>query len=362
LTARTATVRAHGHPMLRSAHAKTFELTAETAVGPRATCVVGVGATIPDELSWLRGEVRLTLRAGGQTASGTATVNPGHEVSKRLVIRRSESADADTFAVRSTLTAADLPRAMVDALASPDAEVELTVAEAEPAPPLVILGEASGGRLAALAGAADPVNPARPPEIWIGRIFRAPANSGAWTGSHARVWLSEAYAHNARFIVDRDPCSPLAALLSAGLASAPYVWLGRLDRAALKDRATRAAWLESAAPAVAVLAPADAADVVGAVANADPQRQVAMPDGRLDLGSGMVWRAATSAVDTPWPAHDAPIVVAPIAEAGTVNVAALTQALRTAGVPARTVAEALGPLGWDRRAIYRMLGPGGDAA
>ena len=40
----TLTIRARGHAAITATHDKTLELSADNDIGPRATCVIGVGA------------------------------------------------------------------------------------------------------------------------------------------------------------------------------------------------------------------------------------------------------------------------------------------------------------------------------
>ncbi|NEC03933.1 DUF371 domain-containing protein, partial [Streptomyces sp. SID7909] len=133
-------IHARGHGHVRATHAKTLEFTGEREITPRATCVVGVAAAFDQEgLALLRGPVAVRLAAGPHVATGTAVVNPHHEVTDRLVLRRSDHASPDTFAFRSTLVASDLDPDFVAALGDPATEVTLTLTESGPRRPLVLV-------------------------------------------------------------------------------------------------------------------------------------------------------------------------------------------------------------------------------
>lgn len=359
-------VRARGHREIRATHGKTLELTGEAEISGRATCVVGVAAELePGDVGLLRGAVSITLAAGGRSASGTAVINPDHGVRDRLVIRRSEWADADTLAVASTLTADDIDADLAALLADPDTEVTLTLAETEPVPPLVLLTGAGrlGGRLGVLAAAAratvDLGRPgrgaipldalvdgatvvARLPEPW------QPVTAGA------RAWFSAAEARGARFAGD-DVAWPAPILAAAGLPPVPVIWLGKAGRREVRDPAV--ADLLGAAPVpVALAVPvADAAATLALVAGAKPDHRIAVGDNTADVGVAVGWLAASEAAAAiaSRTAATVPVVVPPRpGETRRVDVAAAVRALAAAGVAPRTLSEALAPLGISRRQIY----------
>jgi hypothetical protein len=122
-------VIAGGHPAIRASHAKTLELTAETGITARASCVVGVAARLPAQP--VAGPIRLTLSVAGESVSWRAIGNSGWwPASGSAVIRRSGRRLPDTFATDTELAAADLPRSLAGALAAPDAVVTLQVERA----------------------------------------------------------------------------------------------------------------------------------------------------------------------------------------------------------------------------------------
>lgn len=372
---RRVVLHARGHANIRATHAKTLEFTADPAIGPRATCVAGVGLALdPASVAALRGPVRLTVEAGDLRASGTAVINPGHQLSDRLVVRRAATGGPETLAVLSTLVASDLDAALVAALARPDGDVRLTVEEDAARRPLLLVRAAGDpaptGRLGAVWEQADlrvrldrPPLPA--PEFDGGDIVAVLATGTDQLDAPAgpvRDWLSAAAAGGARFrVVNRDAL--LDVLLAAGLPGAPVRWLGRADRRTARERLVE----PFDVPTVLAVAPADAAAVLGRLADADPARPVAVESDALDLGVAVDWTTAAGAVDTVARHPGVPLVVVAARAAGPVgDLLAVARALVDAGVPARTVGGALDAFGLDRRALYAALGrrdpPGADGA
>ncbi len=358
-------LHARGHANIRATHAKTLEFTAEPAIGPRATCVAGVGLALdPASVAALRGPVRLTVEAGDLRASGTAVINPGHQVSDRLVIRRAATGGPETFAVLSTLVASDLDAALVGALARPDSEVRLIVEEDAGRRPLVLVrfadDPAPTGRLGAIWEQANlrvrlDRPPAHAPDLDGGDIVAVLATGvdqfDAPTGP-ARAWLAGAAAAGARFrALDRNVL--LDVLLAAGLPGAPVRWLGRVDRRAARDRLVRPIDV----PTVLAVAPADAVAALGPLADTDPAHPVAVETAALDLGIAVDWTTATDAVDAVARHPGVPLVVVAARPGGPAgDLIAVARALVEAGVPARTVSGALDAFGLDRRALYAALG------
>lgn len=369
---RRVVVRARGHPLIRATHGKTLEFTREAVVTERATCVVGVEARFdPDSLGLLRGRVRLTVRAGGQEVSGEAVVNPAHRVSERLVVRRSLFTDPDTLAVGATLTAAELPAEMVAVLADAEAEVTLSVAEVEPAEPLVLVGRDG-----------SPVPAGRVGLLWRNADHAVSLGSGAVPDAGALLeddgvvvavtvpgtlevmppqvaaWLTGAAAHGARIAVAGS--GPVESLLAAGFPPAPALWLGRVSRRSVRRSEIGGLLQAASVPAVFTVPLEEAGAVLETVAAAAPRRQVAVPDGRLDVGTKMTWVEAAQAADAVGrlPGEEATVVLAPSGGGEVVALEGLVRALASAGVAPRTVSQALRPLGVSRRRIYEIMDAG----
>ncbi len=117
-------------PRIAGTHGKTLELTRDTQVTRRATCVLGVDSDHDDAaLLALRGVVEVTLACGSLTDTFTATVTPFFLGDDSLVFRRGPALRGRTFAYESSKTAAEIDRELVRALASSNAVLDVTVQE-----------------------------------------------------------------------------------------------------------------------------------------------------------------------------------------------------------------------------------------
>ncbi len=126
--AKSVSFTCRGHPNIAATHTKTLELTRDREISRRATCVLGVGSDHDDgALLALRGRVEVVLECDGTRDELTATLSPFYLGADSLVLRRGEGLRADTFAFDATETAATIDRDLVRALASPDAELHVTV-------------------------------------------------------------------------------------------------------------------------------------------------------------------------------------------------------------------------------------------
>ncbi|THA59617.1 DUF371 domain-containing protein [Streptomyces sp. A0958] len=366
-------IHARGHENVRATHAKTLEITGDQDITPRATCVIGVGAAFDgQELALLRGPVAVRLSAGPHVATGTAVVNPLHAVTDRLVLRRSDHASPDTFAVRSTLVASALDPEFVAALADPANEVTLTLTEAGPRQPLVLVNrrdqpEPQGrpGLLWRAADASVDLDASRVPDdartaLAEGGVVAAVA-SGSLEGvsQAAGAWLAEAAGLGARFEVLGDATGAVPALLAAGLPVAPVIQLGRVDRRALAGSPC-ADLLRSASVPVVFRAPGADLGVLGEVlAGSFGERRIAVPDGRPDLGHGASWMPLPEAVETFEGDDESVFVLAPQERAAwNVDLRPLIPLLVEQGVTARTLSTVLRPFGISRRDLYDALGDG----
>ena len=119
-----------GHPMVRSLHPTTIEITTEENLSPRGDCIIGVRAQKgcsgldPAVKAALRREgsaVVLKFMAGGETFVVRAKGDPRLELSHPhdMVVRRSDFVSDRTLAVRADFAARDLPRTLVEKLKDP---------------------------------------------------------------------------------------------------------------------------------------------------------------------------------------------------------------------------------------------------
>ncbi|MGC4951186.1 DUF371 domain-containing protein [Streptomyces sp. DT224] len=364
-------IHARGHGHVRATHTKTLELTGEQEITPRATCVVGVGAAIDEEgLALLRGPVAVRLAAGPHVATGTAVVNPHHEVTDRLVLRRSDHASPDTFAFRSTLVASDLGPDFVAALGDPAAEVTLTLTETGPRRPLVLvqrrgLPEPEGrpGLLWRTADASVDLDAARVPDearaaLADGGVIAASV-SGPLEGvsQAAGAWLADAAGQGARFEVAGDAAGTVAVLLAAGLPVAPAVHLGRTDRRSLAAPPHAELLRTAPAPVVFRAPAADLGALAEVLAGSAEDRRIAVPDGHPDLGHGVRWLPLSEAVAAFAGEDEGVFVLAPPQRAAwNVDLRPLVPLLVEQGVTARTLSTVLRPFGISRRDLYDALG------
>lgn len=314
-----------GHPAIRATHAKTFELTSEPAVTPRATCVLAVGTVLDPNLAGMRGRVRLTLATEGlPEVSGEAVLNPRRAITDRVVIRRSRSLDPDTLAVESTVTAEDLPAEFAEALTDPEREISLTVEELGPDRPLLRVSFGERTRLPAMKDLAARGSA----ELVI--AGDAPAKEAAAT----QTALERATALRARVSV-AGPYKPLEALLAAGLPPHPYAYLGSPQRLSTLPATPVVFYMPEAMPASLLTG-----------------RDVWVEDDtELDLGTAMDRTTGAEAVA----AVGMLVAVGPAAGDDLVDLAAVARALTEAGVAPRTLTDALAPLGLTRKKLYALF-------
>jgi hypothetical protein len=138
-------IRARGHERITATHGKTFELSTDADIGPRATCVIGVAAVVDGDLSTLCGPVAIELRTGELAVTVAAEASPFVRPTDGLVVRKSDFRGADTLAINADAGAADLDRWFVRALAQADAELVVTVRPVGERRPLAVFTDEGGG-------------------------------------------------------------------------------------------------------------------------------------------------------------------------------------------------------------------------
>ena len=117
-----------GHPLVTATHDKTVEITRDTEISRRATCVVGVASEHDDRaLLDLRGMVEVTLECDGVRDAFTATISPFFLGDSSLVLRRGPGLRGRTLAFDASKTAADLDRALIARLALSGSELRVTI-------------------------------------------------------------------------------------------------------------------------------------------------------------------------------------------------------------------------------------------
>jgi hypothetical protein len=388
----TVRILARGHPAVTGRHGKTLEITAGPEITARASCVLGTSAgPLPGGLPTLRGRVRLELAVGDRTAAVEGEANPHFASTTRLVVRRSDVLDADTFLVNASAAAADLDRALVERLRDPAARLEVTAAEVGTPPPvLLVLAAPPPAGWAGLAAQVEHVVDLGGPGVPLpGRRHRAvPTDlAGARTVAvqvpgldalSAPVRERLAAALPGARVLTWPPAPPgVDLLLAAGTAPSPVLHGGRLPWAARAVPALAA--LLGAAPAATLTV--DPADVPAAAAGAGrvrspargeplamldelrgrlPDHALLVPDPAVGWGVGAAEVPPAAPLDPPRLAglRRAPAVAfarrgdapAPLA----VDPGELARALRAAGVSGRSAAAVLTGLGVGRREAYRL--------
>lgn len=121
-----------GHPMVRSTHPTTIEVTTEESLTENGDCIIGVGASkgcaqldarVKEALRRDGSRVRIMLVVGSLSFGVTAWGDPRLELSHPhdMVIRKSGFISDRTLAVRADSAARSIPREMVHRLKDPTA-------------------------------------------------------------------------------------------------------------------------------------------------------------------------------------------------------------------------------------------------
>jgi hypothetical protein len=119
-----------GHPLVRSLHPTTIEVTTEEFLTERGDCIVGVAAAkgcagldkrTKEILRRRESMVTLRLVVGDLSFAVTASGDPRLQLSHEhdMVIRRSGFISDRTLAIRADAAAKDIPRQMVNLLRNP---------------------------------------------------------------------------------------------------------------------------------------------------------------------------------------------------------------------------------------------------
>jgi hypothetical protein len=133
-------VRARGHEHVHAEHASTWELTSDDWLTPAGDCILGVEAdTVPADFNEAfvaacqdsDAVIEGTLRVDGheQVIEGSGHPDLTFADDRSLVVRTSDYVDDRTVMVDADAAAADVNRALVDALAGgADLECVLRIA------------------------------------------------------------------------------------------------------------------------------------------------------------------------------------------------------------------------------------------
>ncbi|MGC8660906.1 MAG: DUF371 domain-containing protein [Nitrososphaeria archaeon] len=115
-----------GHKNVRALHKTTLEITKEENLTPKGDCIIGVGASaaVSDFPAWLKSDIK-----DGKKLRFTIIVNKSEFSFEgygsrflslsdplELVIRKSEYISTRTAAIKSTVSAVDIPRELIKKL------------------------------------------------------------------------------------------------------------------------------------------------------------------------------------------------------------------------------------------------------
>ncbi|MDG6913794.1 MAG: DUF371 domain-containing protein [Nitrososphaerota archaeon] len=131
-------VKFRGHPLVKSTHPTTFEVTTEEHLTENGDCIIGVGAdkgcsgigeAVKEGLRRSGAKVRIRISVGELTFQTEARGDPRLELSHPhdIVVRRSDFASDRTLALGASAAARDIPRQMVRLLRSPSVTGRLEI-------------------------------------------------------------------------------------------------------------------------------------------------------------------------------------------------------------------------------------------
>lgn len=352
-----------GDEHIRATHPKTLELTPDETITERATCVIAVGAGFdPPTPMAMAGPVRITIDAGDESFAFDAQANPSWDPLGPAVIRRSPLRLPGTLATHASASAAELPRALVEASRSTETTVVVTL-ESVPSHACLVLFAADPStlndpRMAAELAVADVVvaEDAAARRL-VGRTNRAPS---ALEGRVLVVATSDLPGTS----VPRKPCESVAtfAVETVGLSARLAVAAASASRAPLvlvPDGADPREALRTTPAGHRVVLAVEHARLPAVLALAAELRGSA--DAVLAQEYAPPVRAVHGCALPELPSKDIVYCCLEPADAGAD--AALDPAVRLAiaalledGVATKTAARALAELtGWPRRQAYDLL-------
>jgi hypothetical protein len=132
LTARVAkeSVEFRGHPMVRSGHLTTIEITTDDHLTVNGDCIIGVGASkgcaqldgrVKEGLRRRGSKVTIRILVGNYSYTVNARGDPALALSHPhdMVVRKSDFISDRTLAVQADSAAKDIPREIVHLLRNP---------------------------------------------------------------------------------------------------------------------------------------------------------------------------------------------------------------------------------------------------
>ncbi|OYT49182.1 hypothetical protein B6U79_02355 [Candidatus Bathyarchaeota archaeon ex4484_231] len=135
---KTEVIVAYGHPLIRSTHPTTFEITKDELLTEKGNCIIAVKANkaVVDLSSEFKkaakkenAEITIIIEAGEQRESVKASGDPKllftHPTD--IVVRKSSYTCSRTLAVKADKAARDLSRALIRKLQNPNQTVKITL-------------------------------------------------------------------------------------------------------------------------------------------------------------------------------------------------------------------------------------------
>lgn len=131
MTSHTEEVDFYGHPMVRSMHPTTIEVTRDPHLTIRGDCIIGVrsdkglsdlSAGVKESIRTPGSRVLISIEVAPETFLVTARGGPELtlESPTEMVIRKSEFVSARTLALNADAAARDIPRTLAQRLRNPD--------------------------------------------------------------------------------------------------------------------------------------------------------------------------------------------------------------------------------------------------
>lgn len=132
------TVTFRGHPMVRSEHPTTIEVTTEEHLTENGDCIIGVASdkgcaqlsvSVRDGLRRTGSRVLVRIKVGSVSFAVHARGDRRLQLTnpRDIVIRKSDFISERTLAVRADASARDIPREMISALRDPAAVGSLEI-------------------------------------------------------------------------------------------------------------------------------------------------------------------------------------------------------------------------------------------